>query len=35
MSVSLYDKAIVNKISNWIVDKKLTLLAPEDSKAFF
>ena len=35
MSVGLYDKAITEKISNWISDTKLTITGPDETKRLF
>lgn len=35
MSVALYDKAIKNKISNWIMDPNMVILGPDEVKRLF
>lgn len=35
MSAQLYDKAITEKIKNWVVDPNLTILYPDEVRRFF
>lgn len=35
MSVGLYDKALVEKISNWISDKNMTITGPDETRRLF
>ena len=35
MSVALYDRAIKNKISNWIMDPNMVILGPDEVKRLF
>lgn len=35
MSVSLYDKALVNKIKGWIIDPNLVVLGPDETSQLF
>ena len=35
MSVNLYDEALVRKVRNWVKDKNVTILSPDDSSRLF
>ena len=35
MSVALYDKAIKNKIAEWVLDPNMTVLGPDETKRLF
>lgn len=35
MSAQLYDRAITEKIKNWVVDPNLTVLYPDETRRFF
>lgn len=35
MAVRFYDEALCNKLESWIVDKKLTILKPEETSRLF
>ena len=34
MAIRFYDKALIDKIRNWVVDKDIQILDPEDTEAF-
>jgi hypothetical protein len=35
MAVKLYDEALINKIRKWVIDDKITITSPDETRRLF